>query len=88
MKRRMKINIEVRGHGDGEYQAYCAELGLSCSGRSLEDVLDRMKGLLAFYCSAIEEADLPAEEEVELTKQLSLYLKGKNVFVPRDPKIH
>jgi predicted RNase H-like HicB family nuclease len=84
----MQIKIEVRGYDDGEYQAYCPEAGVSCRGRSLEDVLDRIKDLLAFYFSAFDEAEMPSEEQAELTKQLSLYLKGKNLFVPRDPKVH
>jgi len=84
----MQIKIEVRGYDDGEYQAYCPEVGISCRGRSLEDVLERIKDLLSFYFSAIDDANVPAKEQAELTRQLSLCLKGKNLFVPRDPKVH
>jgi predicted RNase H-like HicB family nuclease len=88
MKDRMQIKIEIQGHEDGQYQAYCPEVGISCRGQTFEDVLERIKDLLAFYFSAIDSAEEMAEEETEVTKQLSLYLKGKNLFVPRNPKIH
>ncbi|NQT82219.1 hypothetical protein HQ563_04305 [bacterium] len=84
----MPIKIEIRGQGDGEYQAICPEIGVSCQGQSLEEVLDRIKGLLVFYFSTIDDADMEAEEQIELKKQLTLYLKGKNLFLPRDPKVH
>lgn len=84
----MHLTIEVRGQTHGEYQAYCPEVGVSCRGRSLEDVLKRITDLLSFYFSAVEDGEMPTEEKVELTKRLSVYLKGKNLFVPRDPKIH
>jgi hypothetical protein len=54
----------------------------------LEDALDRMKELLSFYFSAVEDAELSPEEQAELTKELRLHLRGKNLFVPRDPKVH
>jgi predicted RNase H-like HicB family nuclease len=84
----VQIKIEVRGQGDEEYQAYCPEAGVACRGRSLEDVLQRMTDLLVFYFSALGEADAGVEEQGELTRQLSFHLKGKNVFVPRNPKVH
>jgi len=84
----MQFKIEVRRYDDGEYQAYCPDMGVSCRGRSLEDVLERIKDLLSFYFSAIDESDMPFEEQADLRRELSLYLKGKNLFVPRDPKVH
>ena len=84
----MEIRIEVRGQEDGEYQAYCPEVGVSCRGRSLQDVLERITDLLVFYFSSVSDADLPGEARTELTRRLNLYLKGKNLFVPRNPKVH
>lgn len=84
----MQFKIEVRGEADGEVQAYCPEAGVSCRGRSLEDALDRMRELLSLYFAAVEDADMSPEEQAELTKELRLHLKGKNLFVPRDPKVH
>jgi predicted RNase H-like HicB family nuclease len=84
----MRIKIEIRGHGDGEYQAFCPEIGVSCQGPSLEEVLERIKDLLVLYFSTIEDASLSADEQTELTRNLSLSLKGKNLFLPREPKVH
>jgi len=84
----MQIKIEVRSQGEGEYQAFCPEIGISCRGRSLEEVLERIRNLVVFYFSAVQEANMSADEQAELARQLSLYLKGKNLFLPPDPKIH
>ena len=84
----MRITIEVRGETDGEYQAVCPEIGISCRGQSLEEVLERIKDLMVFYFAAVGDTTISPDEQAELTKQLSLYLKGKNLFLPRDPKIH
>lgn len=84
----MQIRIEVRGDEEGEYQAYCPDVGVSCRGRSLEDVLERITDLLTLCFSAVSDAEMPVEEQRELAKQLSLQLKGKNLFLPRNPKVH
>ena len=84
----MHIKIEVQGHGEGEYQAYRPEVWVSCRGRSVEDVLERIKNLLALHFSGIceDQADRLPDEEAELTRRLSLYVNGKNLLVPRDRK--
>ena len=84
----MQIKIEVRGEVGGEYQAYCPEAGVSCRGRSLEDALERIKELLSLYFSAVEDAEMSPEEQAELTRELRLHLRGKNLFIPPDPKVH
>jgi predicted RNase H-like HicB family nuclease len=84
----MLIRIEIRGQAGGEYQAICPDIGISCQGRSLEAVLERITDLLVFYFSTVDDSDLSAAEQNEHSKQLSVYLKGKNLFFPRDPKVH
>jgi len=84
----VQIKIEVRGQEEGEYQAFCPEAGVACRGRSLEDVLQRITDLVVFYFSALGELEGDDEEQAEVTKQLSFHLKGKNLFVPRNPKVH
>jgi len=84
----MHIKIEIRGQANGECLAFCPEIGISCQGPSLEEVLEQIKDLLVFYFSTVDDADMSAEEQTELARRLSLYLKGKNLFLPRDPKIH
>jgi predicted RNase H-like HicB family nuclease len=86
--RRMQITIEVRGKADGEYRATCPQIGICCQGQSLEEVLERIKDLLVFYVSTVDESDMSAEEQAESRRRLSLYLKGKNLYLPPDPKIH
>jgi len=84
----MQITIEVRGKTDGDYQATCRQIGISCQGESLEEVLERIKELVVFYFSTVDQSNMSREEQAEATRRLSLYLKGKNLYLPPDPKIH
>ena len=84
----MLFNIEVNLVQDGYCKAYCPELGLSISGGSLEDALDKMRNMLVYYISSIQEMGLDTLDRKELIKQLNLMFKDKNFILPDRPKIH
>jgi hypothetical protein len=84
----MSIRIEIRTETGEELEAVCPDIGISCRGETLEEVLDRMKDLLVFYFSTVTDNDMTEEEQGERIKELGLYFKGKNLFLPRDPKVH
>ncbi len=54
----------------------------------MEEVLERIKELVVFYFSTVDQSNMSREEQAEATRRLSLYLKGKNLYLPPDPKIH
>ena len=84
----MLLNIEVNFLPNGYCEAWCPEMGLSTSGQSIEEALDKMRNLLAFYISTAQEMGLDAADRQQLTKQLRLAFKDKNFLLPPRPKVH
>ena len=84
----MILNIEISLLQGGHCEAYCPETGLSASGCSLEEALDKMRNLLVFYISTAQDVGIDVVDRKRLLKELNQVFKDKNFLLPQRPKIH
>ena len=84
----MRFNIEVDLQFDGFCELRCQEMGLTACGNSIEEAIDKMKNLLVYYTSTIQDAGIETSEREEAVQQLQNLFKGKNFIMPNRPKVN
>ncbi len=84
----MTFNIEVNMQQSDYCEVYCPEMGISTSGRSLEEALNKIRNLLVYYTSTIEEAGVDVADRQQVLKQLRAVFGGKNIILPPRPKVN
>ncbi len=84
----MVFNVEIKLHQDGYCEAFCPEMGLSTSGTSLEEALNKIRNLMVYYSTTMQDAGIDSADRRQAIKQLQAIFKNKNFVLPQRPKIH
>ena len=84
----MIFNIEVNLHQDGFCEAFCPEMGVSASGRSIEEALNKMRNLLVYYTTTIEDAGIDTADRNQVIQHMRSVFKDKNFVLPARPKVN
>jgi len=84
----MIFNIEVNLEQDGSCEAYCPEMGISSSGRSLEEALNKIRNLLIYYTTTAEDAGVDSSDRNQVIRHLRAVFKGKSFILPARPKVN
>ncbi|MDD5643915.1 MAG: hypothetical protein PHO00_00485 [bacterium] len=84
----MRFSIEVRQKESLGFVVSCPELGVSASGCSFEEALDKIKNMISFVLFNSPAGEINFEEITDILEEISESANEQAFFLPKNNRLH